>query len=394
MHVLGDYGRPLPATPAAAWESVLHDPATGADRPGPAVPLLRFLHSTRLLPEAYLYGAAYVAKKGMVRASYLRGRYSMSGFPDYFAWAFAIKTPLATLALAALGLAALIARWRALSSGDRSSRRLAIPPLVWGLLVFAIVYLAALHGSALNLGYRHLLPVMPLVWLLAGAAWPRPAADDAADDADASSRRRQLGFGAAVAVLLAWLGIGTTASASRQIGYFNESIGGWRQGHRYLADSNVDWGQDLLRLAERLRREPPTGPWWLAQASDPPLPRELAELGPRSLLGRGSLAPDPQPIAAGLYAISATELLGVYRPLAREDAWRDPRLLVQYEQLAEEAHLLRRGADPGGEILPYEVMRRLRLISRLARRPPDERVGTSLFLFRLGDREVAELTAP
>ncbi len=33
--------------------------------------------------------------------------------------------------------------------------------------------------------------------------------------------------------------------------------------------------------------------------------------------------------------IGATELLGVYRPLARAASWRDPRLLAQYEQLAD-----------------------------------------------------------
>ncbi len=64
MHVLGDAGRPRPTTPEGAWESVLHDPATGADRRGPAAPLLRFARGNRLLPEAYLYGVAYVAKKG------------------------------------------------------------------------------------------------------------------------------------------------------------------------------------------------------------------------------------------------------------------------------------------------------------------------------------------
>lgn len=41
----------------------------------------------------------------------------------------------------------------------------------------------------------------------------------------------------------------------------------------------------------------------------------------------------------------------------------------------------------------FEVLRRLRLIARLAQRPPDERVGTSLFVFRLSDEQVAEATS-
>jgi hypothetical protein len=42
----------------------------------------------------------------------------------------------------------------------------------------------------------------------------------------------------------------------------------------------------------------------------------------------------------------------------------------------------------------FEALRRLKLLSRLAQREPDERVGTSLFLFRLSDAQVAEATGP
>ncbi|HQH71863.1 MAG TPA: hypothetical protein PK360_07270, partial [bacterium] len=33
------------------------------------------------------------------------------------------------------------------------------------------------------------------------------------------------------------------------LAYFNEAAGGPSQGHRYLDDSNLDWGQDFARLA-------------------------------------------------------------------------------------------------------------------------------------------------
>ena len=32
------------------------------------------------------------------------------------------------------------------------------------------------------------------------------------------------------------------------LAYFNQVVGGPRQGHHYLVDSNLDWGQDLKRL--------------------------------------------------------------------------------------------------------------------------------------------------
>lgn len=378
MHVVGDFGRPLPTTPSGAWESVLHDPATGADRRSLVVPLLRLAHAGRLLPEAYLYGAAYVEKKAGARAAYLRGRYSPDGFPGYFPWAYAVKTPLPTLLLVAAGVAAgLAAALGAAFHGGRPS------PLGAGLALFSLVYLAALVASGLNIGYRHLLPVTAILATATGGLAP----------ARIPARFRPpaaLGVGAA----LLWLVLGTFRASPHLLGYFNEAAGGWREGHLFLADSNLDWGQDLLRLRERLGAEPPGGPVWLSQAGDPPRPRGLDV---RWFLGDGSHSPSPEPIAGGLYVISATDLLGVYRPLARVGAWRDPRLAARFEAMAEE-RAFRRAAAAGAPGAPgidaFEALRRLKLVSRLAQREPDERVGTSLFLFRLSDAQVAEATRP
>ncbi|MEP7010759.1 MAG: glycosyltransferase family 39 protein [Acidobacteriota bacterium] len=370
MHVIGDFGRPLPTTPESAWESILHDPATGADRPDLTVPLLRAAHSIHLLPEAYLYGIAYVQKKAVGRASYLRGSYSTTGFPGYFLWAFAVKTPLPTMLLIAGALAV---------GAARTLRAKRISPLAIGLLTFVLVYLAALSTSGLNLGYRHLLPATAILTLaiggLAPARFPKKVRSPLA-----------LGIGAA----LAWLAIGTWIASPLLLGYFNEAVGGWRNGHKYLADSNLDWGQDLLRLRDRLHGAPGDRPVWLAQAGDPPLP---AGTPVRWLLGVGSHEPSTGSIAGGVYVISATDLLGVYRPLARVASWRDPRLAQQYEALAAES-------DAGGStttsepVDSFEVLRRLRLISRLAQREPEERIGTSLFVYHLSDDQVAEATEP
>ena len=371
MHVLGDRGRPLPTTPAGAWESVLHDPATAADRPGLVVPLLRAARSARLLPEAYLYGAAYVEKKAGARAAYLCGRYSTNGFPEYFAWAFAVKTPLPTLLLVGTGLAVALG---AAVRGGRPS------PLAAGLAIFALVTLAALVSSGLNIGYRHLLPVTSVLMTVTGGLLPVRFPE-----------RWRLPVALGVGAALLWLVLGTWRALPHQLGYFNEAAGGWRKGHLLLADSNLDLGQDLLRLEARLRAEPRGGKVWLSQAGDPPLPRGLAV---RWFLGEGSHAPSPEPISGGLYVISATDLLGVYRPLARVSSWRDPRLTARYEAMTEERHARRQAPESPSAIESFEALRRLKLLSRLALREPDERVGTSLFLFRLSDAQVEEATQP
>ena len=38
-----------------------------------------------------------------------------------------------------------------------------------------------------------------------------------------------------------------------QLSYFNELVGGPTRGIEYLDDSNIDWGQDLKRLAEYVK---------------------------------------------------------------------------------------------------------------------------------------------
>ncbi|QQR73388.1 MAG: hypothetical protein IPJ17_18180 [Holophagales bacterium] len=257
-------------------------------------------------------------------------------------------------------------------------RGLGSPTLAVGLGLFAVRYTALRVTSGLTLGYRRLLPATTMLAVSAASvAPPRLAAP----------WRGSVELG--VVAALSWLALGTWWASPHRLEYFNEAAGGWRRGHLVLADSHLDWAQDLLRLRERLAS--PSGPdettpVWLAPAGDPPLPRDLAV---RRLLGHGAHAPSPGTISAGWYVVSATELLGVSRPLARAATWWDGRFFAQYESLAHGT-----ARDAAGEVGVPETLRRFRLVSRLARREPDERIGTSLFVFQLTGDEVAEATAP
>jgi hypothetical protein len=53
-----------------------------------------------------------------------------------------------------------------------------------------------------------------------------------------------------VGLLLAWLAIGTLRAFPHFLSYFNEIAGGPRQRVHWLADSNLDWGQDLPGLRD------------------------------------------------------------------------------------------------------------------------------------------------
>ncbi len=169
MYPASAFGPPRPADMEEAWRLILRDPGTGRPREGLLPTLVREARRHRLLPEAYVYGLAVLDRKSLQRTAYLRGEFYSGGRAEYFPLVLAWKTPLPTLLLAAMGLAALaLGRVR---SQD--------PLLAVGLVTFAVVYAAATLGADLNIGQRHLLPLYPVVFVAAGAAsaWAGPASD-------------------------------------------------------------------------------------------------------------------------------------------------------------------------------------------------------------------------
>jgi len=49
---------------------------------------------------------------------------------------------------------------------------------------------------------------------------------------------------------MAWAVFSVVRTYPYFLAYFNESIGGPQNGYKYVTDSNLDWGQDLKRLAD------------------------------------------------------------------------------------------------------------------------------------------------
>jgi hypothetical protein len=67
----------------------------------------------------------------------------------------------------------------------------------------------------------------------------------------------------ATAALVLFVAVSSVRTFPYYLPYANEAFGGPSQTHRHLHDSNVDWGQDLGRLADRLRERYPGQPVWL-----------------------------------------------------------------------------------------------------------------------------------
>jgi hypothetical protein len=297
------YGLRFAAAPRAStafrWDEVLSGGGAG-------VSLLRHLRERRLLPEAFIYGAAFTKHRAAARSSFLLGRVSTGGSLAFFPAAFALKTPLPVLALMAAG-AALLAR--------RRGRR----PDLACLLAAPAVYAAAALASRLNIGHRHILPVYPFLFVAAGAA--------AAPRRRVSPAAVALG-GAAAAAVSAMLVFAPPWRPQRVypdfLAYFNEAAGGPRGGSRALVDSDLDWGQGLKSLSSWLARRGIAEPVNLCYFGT----AEPRFYGVRFVNLPGGLPFAPQVAfrkarAPGWLAISATNLKGVYQDDGLRAAWAD-----------------------------------------------------------------------
>lgn len=159
--------------------------------------------------------------------SYLAGKWSKRGWWYYNLVAFGVKTPIPFLAMLALCLWFL--RRRRLKQNDLLC--LLVPPAI--LLFMMIAF------NRLNIGIRYLLPIFPFLFLMIGAIWHQ-----------LQGRWAHLLAGA----ILSWYAITSIASAPAHLSFFNLAVGGPKNGHRLLIDSNLDWGQDLYRLKPALAK--------------------------------------------------------------------------------------------------------------------------------------------
>jgi hypothetical protein len=173
--------------------------------------------------------------------AYLFGEWRRGGWRKYQLMTLLLKVPLGTWLLTLLALAAALARPR--FRGDPVSEcALLIPP--------AVFLLAVSFLTDINLGLRYVLPVLPF-WFLWISRLGRPGSS--------GQRWRWLVVGA-----LVWNLLCVVRVHPHHLSYFNEIAGGPEEGHRYLLDSNLDWGQDLHALSSWLERHRPGEPVGLA----------------------------------------------------------------------------------------------------------------------------------
>jgi 4-amino-4-deoxy-L-arabinose transferase-like glycosyltransferase len=163
---------------------------------------------------------ALINRAGM--PSYLFGDMRTTGWWWYFPTALALKTTLAFLALVVIGFFA--ARSRVFLES----------------VAAAAAMMAVAMSSPLDLGVRYVLPVfVPLS--VAGGEALMTLLD-----------QKRTALRVVAIVLVCWHAGASVFAHPDYFPYFNELAG--KDPSRYLVDSNLDWGQDILRLVKVARQ--------------------------------------------------------------------------------------------------------------------------------------------
>jgi 4-amino-4-deoxy-L-arabinose transferase-like glycosyltransferase len=176
---------------------------------------------------------------------YVLGKYSRNGWWWYFPFAFIVKTPLVVMLV--LGISAVLGvmgiRHSPSAESSDSERMWYVNERqeeLFCLIVPVVVFMGMYITSTINIGHRYLLPIYPFLYVLASriaAPWPRFK----------SAYVPAFVSGLSVLAVLP----GSLLIHPHYVSYFNELIGP-SNGYKYLAESNVDWGQDLLQLKQYL----------------------------------------------------------------------------------------------------------------------------------------------
>jgi len=293
--------------------------------------LIDLVHTARqfqLLPETYLYGLTFALQITGGFTGYLMEEIRDGGWWYYFLVTFSIKTPIPLILLVVL---ALWGQWRMWVENPLRAA------FIFGPIV---IYSVMITISGWNIGHRHLLPIYPFLFILAGSLVPW-------------ATRRGRWVKAGLAGLACWYVLSSAWISPHYLAYFNELVGGPDRGSRYLVDSNLDWGQDLKGL-KRYMDEHGIERVWLSYfgQADPEYHGITYDYLPSFTIYDRSTDRsefwdiDRMPLMPGLVAISATLLEGVYLPV------KDP---VKARAYFEEYRRMTPVAKIGHSIFIYRV---------------------------------------
>ncbi len=197
--------------------------------------------------------------------TYYLGEVSADGSRSYFPIVYLIKEPLAYILLIFFALFLCIKHYRERTKkhwfsdfAELLKNNLAES----GMLFTVIVYWAFSIHSNLNIGVRHILPTLPFIYALTArqiGLWIKGGITERISNYKGFWQLfglywRRIKKGFVVAVLFVWAIISVVSVWPSFLAYFNGTAGGPDSGYKFVVDSNLDWGQDILRLAQFIEK--------------------------------------------------------------------------------------------------------------------------------------------
>jgi hypothetical protein len=175
------------------------------------------------LPRSYVEGldlVAYNTRNGW--PAYFWGQYSNTGWRTYFLACLLLKTPIPILIFSLAGVALVI--WH-----RRPQEMILLVPVLF-------FFLYNTFFNHMNIGLRHILMIYPFLFVLSGAVLRY------------APRLKQL-----APLFMLWLVAAAATVFPHYCEYFNEFVGGPKNGYKVLVDSNLDWGQDDYFIGRYIR---------------------------------------------------------------------------------------------------------------------------------------------
>lgn len=177
-------------------------------------------------------GGQFLAGSSKLKTSYLNGEIYKGGKWYYFPEVLLIKTPIPLIIFFLIALFFTM----------KKHKRMLINEVI--ILLPILCFLGIFVINSLNLGLRHILPIMPFIFLYSSKITKLKLKN---------SLHNKL-FRLFIGILLLWYIISALIIMPNYMAYFNEFIGGPENGHKYLLSSNLDQGQDLKRLSKYLEK--------------------------------------------------------------------------------------------------------------------------------------------
>ncbi|MDD5687142.1 MAG: glycosyltransferase family 39 protein [Elusimicrobia bacterium] len=185
-----------------------------------------------------VFSSIIVKTKEAGNPNFLMGSYSSGGWWYYFIIAFLIKTPVPFI---------ILLFWSLIKISHKHMKCL------WNndeIFVFlpAFIFFVSASKSQTQLGLRYILPVYPFLFVLAGSV---------VNVFNAVNANSKIVKKMAVLFLCLWYLYSAVRIFPHHLAYFNEFIGGPKNGWKYVVESNLDWGQDLKGLKKYIDKVKP-----------------------------------------------------------------------------------------------------------------------------------------